>query len=268
MSSFGIFVFWDKRFILQKLLDTYINYSFHVALAILALYEVTVLNFNLPGNIYYVIIVFFGTVTGYNFLKYFTLLRNRYFLKSHKLLISLTLFSALVSLYAFFRLSFGWQTGIFVLGCIVSAYPMLRKNGILKLFLVSLCIALTTVTLPLSEVYINSDILFIESFQRFLWVSALMIPFEIVDMKADNLNLKTIPQRIGIRRTKILGYVMLTLYIVIEIIRDSFDFTDCIINLLLVFSIYFSNENRPSYFTSFWIESLPVVWWILLFAAN
>ena len=43
-----------------------------------------------------------------------------------------------------------------------------------------------------------------------------------------------------------------------------------IINFILILIIslflYFANENRSKYYTSFWVESLPILWWILIVA--
>jgi hypothetical protein len=29
-------------------------------------------------------------------------------------------------------------------------------------------------------------------------------------------------------------------------------------------ALAFANEKRSKYYTSFWVESIPVVWWLLL----
>ena len=55
---------------LKRIFEFYINSSIHVALAVLSLVLITVLEFNLklPNSYWY--FVFFGTITGYNFVKY------------------------------------------------------------------------------------------------------------------------------------------------------------------------------------------------------
>ena len=48
-----------------------------------------------------------------------------------------------------------------------------------------------------------------------------MLPFEIRDMQYDSLKLSTIPQRIGVMKTKIIGVFML-LFFLLEFFKDEF----------------------------------------------
>ena len=56
--------------ILRLIFDFYINASIHVALAVYAMLRVTEIYFDLPYNLNLNYFVFFGTITGYNFVKY------------------------------------------------------------------------------------------------------------------------------------------------------------------------------------------------------
>jgi hypothetical protein len=56
--------------VLKKLLDFYINSSIHVALSVYALLRITEIYFDLSYNKNLDYFVFFGTITGYNFVKY------------------------------------------------------------------------------------------------------------------------------------------------------------------------------------------------------
>ena len=55
---------------LKKILNFYINASIHVSLAVYSLVRVTELYFNLPYNEALDYFIFYGTITGYNFVKY------------------------------------------------------------------------------------------------------------------------------------------------------------------------------------------------------
>ena len=55
---------------LQKIFDFYINASIHVALAAVAFVKITEIYFDLPSNFYFDLFVLFGTITGYNFVKF------------------------------------------------------------------------------------------------------------------------------------------------------------------------------------------------------
>ena len=59
--------------VLKQFLDFYINSSIHVALAVCGLTWITLLNFNLSQIEILLYFIFFATVTGYNFVKYFGL---------------------------------------------------------------------------------------------------------------------------------------------------------------------------------------------------
>ena len=57
--------------VLKQVFNFYINSSIHVALAVYAFTWVTLLQFGLNYNANVLYFVFFATITGYNFVKYF-----------------------------------------------------------------------------------------------------------------------------------------------------------------------------------------------------
>ncbi|MEX2363052.1 MAG: hypothetical protein WD597_05490, partial [Balneolaceae bacterium] len=54
----------------RKIFDFYINSSIHVALSVTAFTGITLLNFEIRPDNGLLLFIFFGTVTGYNFVKY------------------------------------------------------------------------------------------------------------------------------------------------------------------------------------------------------
>ena len=56
---------------LKRVLDFYINSSIHVALAVVCLTLITLSKFNILIDNNLLLFVFFATITGYNFVKYF-----------------------------------------------------------------------------------------------------------------------------------------------------------------------------------------------------
>jgi hypothetical protein len=56
--------------VLKKILDFYINSSLHVALSAFALVAMTQYFFSVQGDFSVVLFTFFGTIVGYNFVKY------------------------------------------------------------------------------------------------------------------------------------------------------------------------------------------------------
>jgi hypothetical protein len=61
--------------VLKKILDFYINSSLHVALSAFALVSMTQFFFNIDDGLSVAYFAFFGTVVGYNFVKYDALAR-------------------------------------------------------------------------------------------------------------------------------------------------------------------------------------------------
>src|SRR5690606_3793299 len=127
----------------------------------------------------------------------------------------------------------------------------------------------TTVLLPVINADIKVDLnVVLEAVQRFLYIIILMIPFEIRDMEEDNLRLKTIPQQLGIKRTKLLGILLLVPFYALEFLKDvvSWDrvYVLTIISIITALLIFFSKEKQGKYYSGFWVESLPILWWVLL----
>ncbi len=124
-----------------------------------------------------------------------------------------------------------------------------RKIPLFKIFYVGLTWALINSWLILPE--FNSEIFWIS----WLFITALVLPFDIRDMKSDTV--VTFPQLIGVQNTKYLAYVLVfvSLLITIFYLEPAFAlafFIKCVFTFVLV---YFSeNTNRDSYF-SFWVES-------------
>ena len=112
--------------------------------------------------------------------------------------------------------------------------------------------------------------------QRFALIFVLILIFEIIDLSNDDPHLKTVPQQMGVKRTKILGYILLIIFCVLELfnsnVNGNLNFQFFSQQLLLIFAIAilvalflaFANEKRSKYYTSFWVESIPIVWWLLL----
>ncbi len=95
-------------------------------------------------------------------------------------------------------------------------------------------------------------------------VVVLTLPFEIRDLIYDSDSLKTIPQRIGVRKTRIFGVVLSILICVIEIFQRQFRgysllalFLVCVIIGIFLLG---SRERQSKYYASFWVESTPIMY--------
>jgi hypothetical protein len=127
-----------------------------------------------------------------------------------------------------------------------------------------------TVILPLAaaEIPFSTDVLLM-AMQRFLLVFSIVLVFDIVDVKHDDIHLQTVPQKIGVKLTKKLGYLLLFLLLLLEFLyTNNHHFLSFFFKLLVCVTIaiflFFANENRSRYFASFWLESVPILWWLML----
>jgi hypothetical protein len=100
-----------------------------------------------------------------------------------------------------------------------------------------------------------------------LLIFSLILIFEIKDLKNDDPHLKTVPQQIGVKNTKTLGFVLLVIFFGLGFLNSNFEFLDLLMNLLIAiiigFFLFFCNEYRSKYYTDFWVESIPIVWWLM-----
>lgn len=256
----------------------YVNASVHVALAVIAFTGVTILELDLDISKSMWGFVFFGTIFSYNFVKYFEVVG----LKSINVGRSIRSIRA-ISILSFVLVTiFGAQQSIkvliliFLLGSLTFFYaiPLLNRSNLrnlvgLKIFVVSLVWSGVTVLLPVigSSIDINADI-WITFIQRFLMVLVLTLPFEIRDLHYDVSRLKTLPQQLGLRKTKILGNILLVIIIVLDGFKDDIShahFFSLLFFCALTSGFLIASEEKQSrYFASFWVESLPILWLFLM----
>jgi 4-hydroxybenzoate polyprenyltransferase len=107
---------------------------------------------------------------------------------------------------------------------------------------------------------------YISLLQRFFILSSLLIPFEIMDTKTDPKSLNTLPQLFGIRKAKQLGYGFIVVFLFLEFINFRiYNFLiDAVIAIVTVIFIRFISLENDEYYTSFWVESVPIFWLGLL----
>lgn len=268
---------------LKKIFDFYIDASIHVALAVYALVRITMLKFDIVYDEDLGYVVFYGAIVGYNFLRYAGGAKHYLFVdKAYvKIIQAFSFFAFFLSCYYIFQLPFEilYRIGGLVIVAILYMIPLQkRKRNIrslagVKVLVVALVWTATTVLLPVINAGLKVDLnVVMEAVQRFVYVIILMIPFEIRDMEEDNLRLKTIPQQLGVRKTKLLGMLLLVLFYGLEFLKDhvSWDrvFVLTIISMITAVLIFYSKEKQGKYYSGFWVESLPILWWLLLLGSK
>jgi len=261
----------------KKLFDFYVNASIHVSFSVLALVLMTNHMFGLSFNFATAGFAFFGTMFAYNFIKYAELIQR--IQRRSKYLVAIFIAGTtafLLCAYFFFKLRFTTQLAsvIFFGLTFLYAVPVFSKDqnfrnfsGI-KIYIVALCWAGVTTLLPLLDAEVALTFaMFLKFIQRFVLIITLILIFEIIDLRHDAAELQTVPQKIGVKQTKILGLGLLVLFYFLEFFQHSFVAEQLIINLILIvvtalFTI-FANPNRSQYYTSFWVEIIPIFWLLL-----
>ena len=140
-----------------------------------------------------------------------------------------------------------------------------REIPLFKIFYVGLTWALINSWLILPE--FNSEIFWIS----WIFITALVLPFDIRDMKSDTV--VTFPRLIGIQKTKYLAYALVFISLMISIfyLEINYSFAFFLTSIFTFILIYFSeNTNKDSYF-SFWVETcsgLPLLFLALNWFIN
>ena len=160
-------------------------------------------------------------------------------------------------------------TGFYALPVLPQA-KNLRSLGGLKIILVALVWSGVSVVLPFTEIgktLVWDD--WVEVVQRTVMVLVLLIPFEIRDLAFDKPELKTIPQRIGVKKTKIFGGLLVLVFFFSTFMKDVISDLELaskgILFLVLGAVIFVTQPNQAKYFASFWAEAIPIFWWILIY---
>jgi hypothetical protein len=239
----------------RKIFNFYIQSSIHVGLAVFCLVQLSVQQWSS-----YSFLVLFGTIVGYNFLKYSEWLLSNKHLRINLIgIISVTLIASIAFLKLFLEQVSIVQLNLVGAFGLVVLYPFVRKIGWLKPFYVSFVVSYITLFVPLKS-DVDVIVLFV---QRFLLLSSVMIPFEILDSSKDAVAMKTLPHCFGIARTKQIGYGLVGLFCITSFHTLSIHYPCFIYALSSLIAIYFSTEKRSWYYTSFWVESLPIMWWLI-----
>lgn len=138
----------------------------------------------------------------------------------------------------------------------------LRDIPLLKIFLISFVWAYVLGVFPVKDQGINLWAVFID---KFCYIMAITIPFDIRDMYVDSEN-KTLPQVTGVRASKVLAIALIGIsaflqrhYLHLNIGVGFFTFY-----LITLIAIIFSNPKRPDIYFSGFVDGLLVISFICL----
>ena len=257
----------------------YIKSSLHLSLCVLSLIIITSLRFDLDFSYGLFVCIFCATLVVYNFIKYASTLPYYFFTKNApvkkiQILSFISGFFLVISVF-FLKINTILIGFILFVLCLTYVVPLnrtsinIRNYSKVKIFIVAFCWAGATILMPFTE---NARIDLWDNvwqfLQRFIFVFVYTLPFEIRDLEYDSIKLKTIPQVIGINKTKILAYLLLIIFCVIGFFIDSgvskFFLSDIIIAFTTAVLISKTKLDQSKYYTSFLVEGLPIFWLIVI----
>ena len=85
-------------------------------------------------------------------------------------------------------------------------------------------------------------------------------------MQKDEPTLKTLPQLLGVHGVKILGTVLICVLAFLAFQTNQINvllWVEWTMLLLLGIAIFSSSPRRHVVFTSFWVEGIPIMWFML-----
>ncbi len=214
--------------------------------------------------------------------------RVRWFFAHYKLMVSITVVSAMLLLPLFFLVSAQSRLLLVFLSILSLGYGLplfsavgkqkfgLRNIPGLKLLLIGLTWALSVVLLPIIEaknnffllVY-NKDILLLTT-KRFLFITAMAIPFDIRDLFQDRkLGLKTVPVVFGEKNAYLLCQFLLAGYLILLFLFkahgfDSNFFALTITILLAEWLILRSKFEKNEYYYFFYVDGVLILQYVLM----
>ena len=255
----------------MKLLYFCINSNIFISLAAVSLTFETQVQLGMKPQLHpYIFLIFFATLFDYNLHRFITVITNKEALNTDKhiwvknnlqffywlvavsvigflctvaiadkkVLITLAPIALLTVFYSI--PIFKTTTGIF----------RLREIPFLKIFLISFVWSATTVLLPLiqSGINYNKENIFAILLERFLFVFAITVPFDIRDMEVDAKgNLKTIPVILGKKKALIIANVLLFLFAILCWVHyktSSLIWLNYAFLLSAASTFYFINHNK------------------------
>ena len=263
---------------MERFFQFYINASIHVALAVISLCIVTVQRLNISVEYDLVGFLFFATIVCYYFVKY-GVEAKKYLIvakPAHKPIQIFSFFSFLACSYFFFQLPTRlWVIiGILTLLSAFYAVPLLPRSKNLrslsgfKIFLVAVVWVGFTVIVPAISNGLGFSIqVLLLGLQNFILVLILILPFEIRDLKYDKVELKTLPQRWGIPKTKRFGNMLVFFFLILGLLLANGQWSKMafygLISILLLTVLRRTKYHQSPYFSSFWVEGIPILWLLL-----
>ncbi|MDG2371511.1 MAG: hypothetical protein P8L83_02750 [Flavobacteriaceae bacterium] len=258
--------------IVKSLFEFYLQSSLHVSFAVWALYKISFIYIDSSDVPYLDCLIVTSSIVGYNKIKYGSIfLKNRKLISNEIILISFLAF--VVGFWCFIQVDLLIKSIFIICFAVVVLYVIpnpssnksLRNTNGIKIFLVAFSWTLVSYLSLINEMNAHNFFHYlVMGIQRFIFVVVATIPFEIRDINFDKSELGTLPQKFGIFKSKLFGFLLLTLnsffLYFIEDINFYYKIIEFIIYLILAYTLFKTTKNKSLNYTRFWIEGIPVFW--------
>lgn len=268
---------------LKNILSFYVFSNIHVAFAGFCMTKITLLTYGSNSNVTSLFVAF-SIIVSYNFIRFYEIKTNRlgwlknWFLLHKKPLFVLCVFSLIGIAYLLFFEKFNLKSLFilfpFALMTFFYVIPLFKVNEMegsfrnfpgIKIFSISVAWAGVTVLFPLYEMGKEIDFsAYIEFLQRILILIAITMPFDIRDVNSDAKGLKTMPQVLGVRNTKLIGFVLLLFFVLLSFFQQNNVEVNSGIALVTGLFLWFSSPEKSRFYAGFWVEAIPVFWLLLI----
>ncbi len=275
---------------LKKLFEFIVYTNLWVALAVASLSALTC---KILGQFSFQLIAFsfFATLFMYAYARWFTaparLVASTSQLTNWKekneiLYLVSGVLGAAGAIYFAFQLNKATLFWVLVCGGISALYPLqflqrgkqgLRNVAGLKLFVISAVWAIVTTILPAmqSNLAFSFELGFL-TLQRFLFVMAITIPFDIRDLRIDSPNINTLPYTLGVktaRRVALFALFLAEMGAVVLYFNNLISASNMIGQIFAYEAtsllIYRSSPKRPDLFFSFGVEGTSILLFSLVY---
>ncbi len=230
---------------LKKVVDSIIHSNIYISLAAVLLTIATQIQLGLQPQLHpYLFLIFFATLFEYNIHKFITAITNKEALQAKKhswVRNNLKLFYWIVFLSAVgFLISIFWAKrevliSLAPLAALTLFYSLpiygnknnlfrLREIPYLKIFIISFVWSVSTILLPIIQFENLFEVqhLYLMLIERFIFIFAITIPFDIRDIEADNsAGLRTIANIISVRTSLNISWVLLVIFWVLHLFHYS-----------------------------------------------
>ena len=224
---------------------------------------------NLKLNFFFLGLVFFATLFGYNLqnLNKKTIHKERskqiIWIQSNliniKILTTISFFFAIIFSFLILNINSVLCSAPFFFFVLFYRYPILKKYNFrkikgLKILFISVCWSWTCCVLP--QLVFSSSVNWIIALLVSIYVFIITIPFDIRDIRFDQ-GIQTIPQMIGIQNSYILIMFMTSILFFISLFTANCRFA--IFLILTVFALIPSKKKNSEFYYLFLLDGLLLV---------